>query len=90
MMMATGTLSSDGQISIPLELRNELGLNPGDAVEFDKDASGNLVLIPLNRSVRRLRGMFGKFPRTISIEEMNEAVARGAAGLPEADGTKTY
>ena len=87
--MATDTLTSEGQVTIPLELRAELGLNPGDKVEFTKDHNGNLILIPLNRSVRRLKGMFGKFPRTVSIEEMNEAIARGGAGLPE-EGVETY
>lgn len=88
--MATETLTPSGQITIPLELRTELGLNPGDEMEIEKDTKGNLTLIPLNRSIRRLKGMFGKFPRTVSIEEMNEAIARGGAGLPEPDGFETY
>ena len=36
-----------------------------------------------NKSIMDLAGIFGPFPRTVSIEEMNEAIARGAAGIPE-------
>jgi hypothetical protein len=43
-----------------------------------------------NGSIQALKGMFGPFPRTVSIEEMNDAIARGAAGLPEPDGLETF
>jgi len=29
--------------------------------------------------------MFGKFPRVVSVEEMNEAIEQEAAGLPGPD-----
>jgi antitoxin PrlF len=88
--MATATVTSKGQITIPIEVRTELGLKPGDQIFFSKDPQGRYVLFPKNGSVKALKGMFGKFPRTVSIEEMNEAIARGAAGLPEPDGVETY
>jgi antitoxin PrlF len=77
--VAAATLTSKGQITIPIEVRNELGLKPGDRIEFVKNERGRFVLFPKNGSVQRLKGMFGKFPRTVSIEEMNDAIAaRGA------------
>jgi antitoxin PrlF len=81
--MAAAKVTSKGQITIPIEVRSELNLKPGDQVFFDKDPAGRYVLFPKNGSVKRLKGMFGRFPRTVSLEEMDEAIARGAAGLPE-------
>jgi len=88
--MATATVTSKGQITIPIELRTELGLKPGDKVIFAKNPQGRYVLYPKNGSVTALKGMFGKFERAVSIEEMNEAIARGGAGLPEPDGIETF
>jgi len=78
--MATATVTSKGQITIPLEMRTELGLKPGDKVIFAKNPGGRYVLYPKNGSVQQLKGILGKFDHVVSIEEMNEAVAQGVAG----------
>jgi antitoxin PrlF len=89
--MGTATITSKGQITIPIEIRTELGLKAGDQVFFSKNAQGRYVLYPKNGSVKALKGMFGKFPRALSIEEINEAIARGAADISEPDsGVETY
>jgi antitoxin PrlF len=36
-MMRSSTISSKGQITVPLEIRNRLGLKTGDRVEFVVD-----------------------------------------------------
>jgi antitoxin PrlF len=77
--VAAATVTSKGQITIPIEVRTELGLKPGDRIEFVKNDRGGFILFPKNGSVQRLKGMLGKFPRTVSIEEINESIAaRGA------------
>ena len=81
--MASTKVTAKGQITIPIEVRKELNLKPGDQIFFVKDPNGRYVLFPKNGSIKRLKGMFGKFPRTVSLEEMDDAIARGAAGLPE-------
>jgi AbrB family looped-hinge helix DNA binding protein len=81
--MAHAKVTSKGQITIPVEVRTELNLKPGDQVFFARDPDGRFVLFAKNGSIERLKGMFGPFPRTVSLEEMDEAIARGAAGLPE-------
>jgi AbrB family looped-hinge helix DNA binding protein len=86
--MALATVTSKGQITIPIEVRTALDLKPGDQVEFVENSLGGLhafVLFPKNGDLKRLKGMFGKFPRAISLEEMDDAIARGAAGVPEPD-----
>lgn len=78
--MAAATLTSKGQITVPIEVRQALGLDAGDRVEFVEVERGRFELVPATRSVKALKGMFGKPRRAISIEEMNAAIAkRGAA-----------
>jgi antitoxin PrlF len=87
--MASATLTSKGQITVPAEIRKLLNLKAGDRIEFIHLGNHDVRIYAKNQSVKRLKGMFGKFPRTVSIEEMNEVIARGGAGLPE-EGVETY
>jgi len=73
--MASATVTSKGQITIPVEVRTELGLKAGDRIEFLKNEQGRFSIFPTTGSVRDLKGILGKFDRVISVEEMNEAVA---------------
>lgn len=78
--MATATLTGKGQITIPVEVRQALKLDTGDRVEFVEVEPGRFEIVPATRSVTALKGMFGKPQRTVSLEEMNAAIAkRGAA-----------
>ncbi len=58
-----------------------MGLKPGDRVDFIKDRSGRISLKAINTDFRSLRGII-KSPlgRPITLEEMDEAIARGALG----------
>jgi antitoxin PrlF len=77
--MAAATLTSKGQITIPVEVRHALGLDAGDRVEFVEVEPGRFEIVPATRSVTGLKGMFGKPKRTVSIEEMNAAIAKRGA-----------
>ena len=80
--MATATVTSKGQITIPARVRTELGVGAGDRVEFVKIGEGEFAIIAATRSIRELEGRFrGKVKKPVSIEEMNTAIARRAAGL---------
>lgn len=81
--MPVAKVTSKGQITVPIEVRNELALKPGDKILFAKAGERRFVMIAQNQSVQRLKGMLGKFSRTVSIEEMNESIGRAAAGIPE-------
>jgi len=75
--MPTATLTSKGQITIPAEVRAELGVNAGDRVEFVEIGEGQFAIVAATRSVRQLSGMFrGRVSKPVSIEEMNAAIAR--------------
>ncbi len=81
--MTTATLTSKGQITIPADVRRSLNVQTGDRVEFVQIEPGRFEILAATRSVRELKGMFGKAARTVSIEKMNRTIAeRGAsAGL---------
>jgi antitoxin PrlF len=78
--MTTATLTSKGQITIPVEVREELGVDAGDRVEFVQVAPGRYEFMAATRSVTALKGMFGKPRKSVSIEEMNAVIARRGAG----------
>jgi AbrB family looped-hinge helix DNA binding protein len=56
--MAEGTLTSKGQITLPKQVRDDLGLHPGDRILFRRLANGLVVLEPRRRDLRSLRGRF--------------------------------
>lgn len=77
--MTTATLTSKGQITVPVAVREALGVDTGDRVEFVEIAPGRYEFIAATRSVTALKGMFGKSRKTVSIEQMNVAIARRGA-----------
>lgn len=81
--MATAAVTSKGQITIPIEVRKKLGLKPGDRVRFIEGENGEYILKPKTRSIMDLCGI-GKWEGPpVTIEEMNETIAKGWAGLLE-------
>jgi antitoxin PrlF len=80
--MAAATLTSKGQITIPIQVRTALGLDAGDRVEFVELEKGQFAIVPVTRSLKELKGMFRhkRKKRAVTIEEMNVAIARGASG----------
>lgn len=76
--MAVATLTSKGQITLPVAVRKKLGLAPGDQVDFVESGEG-FALIPVSKHPSVLRGRFaGRVAKPVSVEEMKEAVAEGA------------
>lgn len=82
--MTTATLSSKGQITIPVRIREVLGVAVGDRVEFVEIAPGRYEFIAATRPVTALKGMFGKARRSVSVEEMNATIARRGASAGSA------
>lgn len=77
--MATSTLTSKGQITLPQDVRRALSLSAGDKVDFVPTKDG-FKLVPLRTDVRSLKGRFaGRGPGPASIEDMDRAIAMGAA-----------
>ena len=77
--MTTATVTSKGQITIPANVRTSLNVEAGDRIEFVEIEPGRYEVIAATRSVRELKGMFGKPKRPVSIEAMNAAIAAKGA-----------
>jgi antitoxin PrlF len=78
--MTTATVTSKGQITIPIAVREALHVSAGDRVEFVEVAPGRFEFIAATQSVTALKGLFGPAAKTVSLDEMNAAIAaRGAA-----------
>jgi antitoxin PrlF len=73
--MPSATVTSKGQITIPAEVRNALGVSFGDRIDFVEVEKGQYVIVPATCSVRALKGIIPKPKKPVSIEEMNGAVA---------------
>ena len=78
--MTTATVTSKGQITIPADVRQYLGVEAGDRVEFVQVGPGRFEIVAATEAVTQLKGMFGKAGKVVSIDAMNQAIAaRGAS-----------
>ncbi len=75
--MPTATMTSKGQITIPVEVRTEMGIHAGDRVEFVlNEDTGRFEVIPATVPVQALKGIVPKPKRPVSISDMNEAIRK--------------
>jgi antitoxin PrlF len=72
------SITAKGQATIPKPIRDYLGLKPGDRIKFFMHPNGSVVLLP-KLPVTALRGMVKLRRPPVTIEEMGEAAASGAA-----------
>lgn len=74
--MPSATVTSKGQVTIPKEVRDHLGLQSGDRLSFTVQDDGTVVVKPLTRDVRELGGLLHRPPkRPVSIRQMDEGIA---------------
>jgi AbrB family looped-hinge helix DNA binding protein len=78
--MSTATVTSKGQITIPVSVRERLGIEAGDRVEFVELADGEFLLKPASSDVRALKGLLRRPKASVSVEAMRRAVRRRATG----------
>ena len=73
------TLTSKGQATIPKEVREHLGVKPGDKVKCVTLPDGRVYLLP-KKPLSSLKGMFkGRVKRAVMIEEMDAGIRQKAA-----------
>jgi len=77
--MATATLTSKGQITLPKVVRERLGVEAGDKVEFVETEPGVYKMIAATRDVRDLKGVVPKPATPVTAEEMARVIARMGA-----------
>ena len=74
--MSVATLTSKGQVTIPSEIRRELGLRQGDRLEFVVMNDGTIRVRPKTRRLTDLIGIL-ESDRHATLEEIDEAIADG-------------
>lgn len=80
--MPSSRLSTKGQIVIPHEIREHLGVRSGDRIDFVVGEDGTITLRPALLDVRELRGLLRREDaEPVSVEAMNEAI-RERHGAP--------
>ncbi|MDR2973737.1 MAG: type II toxin-antitoxin system PrlF family antitoxin [Propionibacteriaceae bacterium] len=77
--MLTATMTSKGQVTVPVELRRSLKLDAGVQIEFIPDAQGRYYLQPRTRRAKDLAGILPKPTRPVTLEEMEKGIAAGMA-----------
>ncbi len=77
--MITATITSKGQITIPKDIRDQLGLHAGDKLSFVEEEDGSINLVPIKKPLKGLKGLVAKPKRPVSVEDMNKAVKRKAS-----------
>jgi AbrB family looped-hinge helix DNA binding protein len=77
--MATATVTSKGQVTIPPAVRTALGLDTGSQIEFVEIGEGQYAIMAAKTPVLALKGILRKPPQPVSIEAMNKAIAEQGA-----------
>ena len=73
--MPVATLNGKGQITMPLSVRNALGLGAGAQVAF-LQVDGGFLMIPVRSEASSLKGRFaGRVKKPLSVDAMNKAIA---------------
>ena len=73
--MASATVTSKGQITLPKSVRDRLGIEAGDRLEFVESEQGFLV-VAATRDIRSLKGIVGRPKKPVTIEDMNNSIEK--------------
>ena len=77
--MTTAAMTSKGQVTIPADVRQRMGLGTGDRIEFVELESGVFAIKPAIDDVRLLKGALRKPQKPVSVDDMNAAIRKRAA-----------
>jgi bifunctional DNA-binding transcriptional regulator/antitoxin component of YhaV-PrlF toxin-antitoxin module len=83
-MANTLTVTTRGQVTFRRKVMQHLGVKPGGKIELDllPDGRGMIRAARPNGNIDGFLGLLaGKTKKVATIEEMNEAAARGWAGI---------
>lgn len=77
--MPSSTITAKGQTTIPKAIREYLGVDVGDRVDFVIQPDGTIVVEPAVQQVGALKGLLAtKGQRPISVNAMHEAIRKRA------------
>lgn len=72
------TVTDKGQVTIPAAVRERLRLRRGHKVRFTIENSSLATMAPVETRLSDLAGLLGKPKRSVTLEEMDEAIRQGA------------
>ena len=70
-------MTSKGQVTIPVAIRNKLRLKTGDSLDFVLSKDERIEIIPARVPVQALKGLVPKPKKPISLEEMEAVIGMG-------------
>ena len=72
--MSIAALTSKGQITIPKEVRDKLGLRTGDKIEFRITKDGTATLVPRTLRTDDVFGILAHYGKgkKVSVEDMHD------------------
>jgi len=75
-MAISARISKSGQVTIPAEIREKLGVKPGDVVLWRVDDDGKIEVERVKYKFEDLIGIFGPLPEGMTMDELiTEAMA---------------
>lgn len=82
--MSTLTITAKGQLTLSKDLLDHLGVHPGQKIVVEK-LPGGRIEVKATRRAGKISDVFGSLKtkrkgRSLSIEDMNDVIARGWAG----------
>ena len=75
--MASATVTTKGQVTIPKSVRNALLLNTGDRIEFVLTDRKEAIIRPISKKVDEVFGILHKTGRkAVSVKKMNDSIKK--------------
>jgi AbrB family looped-hinge helix DNA binding protein len=69
------TVTSKGQVTIPVAIRTQARIAPGAALDFQIQENGTIRVNVLNQELYQLKGMIkSKRKKPVSLKEMKKAI----------------
>lgn len=73
-MAAVSRITRSGQLTLPAEIRRQLGFKPGDSVIWGINDAGRAEIQPVSYSAEDLTGIFPAIPGTETSEGMERVI----------------
>ena len=69
------TVTTKGQITVPVRMREKLGLRPGSKLVFEEQPNGDFTVRRKTGDIRALKGIVPRPARPLTIKDMDDAMA---------------
>jgi len=73
MLIAVSKITRQGQISVPAEVRRDLGIGPGSELLWDRRENGEYVIRPKRTTLADLHALLGEPKVALSDQELVDA-----------------